>query len=142
MFHLSGCVHPHNSHLWSADNPNTVHEIPQHDHNIGAWIVISSRRCVDPILFAETLKSDCYCQIIYQFIGELTGNADSTMWHDRAYSRTVHEVSETVFRRSNHFQRPPSFSDLSPPDIHNFWSYDCRGNPQAAIYDFTNNIPN
>jgi hypothetical protein len=41
-FHLSGCINSENTCIWSDENPHAVHQIPQHDIQIG-------------VLFAEVL---------------------------------------------------------------------------------------
>jgi hypothetical protein len=70
-FHLSGYVNTQNTRLWTSENPHAVHETPFHDQNIGVWVAISTRHIVGPLLFEETVNSERYCSVLYDFIGLL-----------------------------------------------------------------------
>ena len=72
--HLSGYINSQNTRIWSAHNPHEFVESPLHPLKIGIWMAMSRRRIVGLIFFQGRLNSVSYCEIINQFVAQLTEN--------------------------------------------------------------------
>jgi hypothetical protein len=68
-FHLSSYI---SSHMWSATNPHEIKDTPLHDQKVGVWCAMSQNWIIGPMLFYDTIISECCCEmILYSFIGHL-----------------------------------------------------------------------
>ena len=125
-FHLSGYINSQNSHLWSSENPNSVHESPLHSEKVGVWVAISRQRIIGPIFFSETVTAERYCnQILFPFIGCLNEDEISRAYfqQDNATAHTANRslaLLEEVFaeRIISKGVWPARSPDLTPPDFY------------------------
>ena len=134
-----------------------MHERPLHSVKIGVRCDPSQQRIIGPIFFSETVNSECYINIIYEFLGHLTEDEIKQGWfqQDGATSRTsrssMNELGllfgDSVVSKS---LWPPRSPDLTSPDCF-LWAYlkdvvyttkPCPlGELKAIISDTISNIP-
>ena len=121
--HLSGYINSQNTRIWSAHNPHEFVESPLHPLKIGIWMAMSRRRIVGRIFFQERLNSVSYCEIINQFVAQLTENENRNAWFQQD-SATCHVSNHTLAHLRRTFEQrlitkglwPPRSPNLTPLD--------------------------
>lgn len=126
-FHLSGYVNSQNYRIWSAENPNVIHETQLHPMKVGVWLAMSRQRIIGPIFFEETITGQRYREILELFVGELQQNEieEGYFQNDNATAHTARETRE--YLRQVYDNRvigagiwPPRSPDLTPLDFFMF----------------------
>jgi hypothetical protein len=90
---------------------------------------VSHHRIVWPVFFENTINSECYIDIIYEFLSNITEEEIAKTWFQQD-SATCHTVWATMLELSLLFRDhiilkglwPQCLLGLSPPDIF-LWAY-------------------
>jgi hypothetical protein len=78
-----------NSRLWISENSHALQETPLHDQKVGVWVAISRRRILGPLFIEDTVNSERYSSMLYDFIGRLSKtNSPTPSFNKMALLRT------------------------------------------------------
>lgn len=134
-FDLNGNINKQNCRIWSASNPQTLHETELHPLRVTVWCAVSSRFIVGPYFFEEnghpvTVTGDRYLNMLREFFyPELRRKRISfnSVWfqQDGAGPHIAQPVMTELRRkfpnklisRNSTFRWPPRSPDLTAPDF-------------------------
>jgi len=140
-FDLSGNINKQNCRIWSASNPQTLHETELHPLRVTVWCAVSSRCIVGPYFFEEnghtvTVTGDRYLSMLREFfypeIRRMKISFNSVWFQQDGVAPHIAQPFMTELRRkfpnklisrNSTFRWLPRSPDLTAPDFFLWGSY-------------------
>ncbi|KAJ8898214.1 hypothetical protein PR048_003574 [Dryococelus australis] len=107
---------------WAPENPNFLHETPQHFEKIGVWYTVSFSRIVATVFFDITVNTEVYGWKFNEFMEQLDKiefwegffQQNSATFHMINFSFNDQVIAKDLW--------PPQSPDVSSPDFH-LWGF-------------------